>query len=210
MPDHVPAPPDVEELCRVLDRYGPTLLSTAAASIDHGLSQGGPLDVAAADFDDALRAPRATFVTLQRHGSLRGCIGSAEAYRPLIEDVAANAFAAAFRDSRFPPLTLAERDGLEISVSVLSPPEPLRFADNDDLVRLLRPGVDGLILQYGHRRALFLPQVWAALPAPAMFVAELKRKAGIHDPVDAARLKASRFLACSLSSTAPTLVRPEP
>ena len=194
-------PSEREPPRRLLDRYGATLLATAAAAIDHGLREGEPLDVVAADYDEPLRPPMASFVTLEGHGLLRGCVGSAEAHRPLIEDVAANGFAAAFRDSRFPPLTFAERDGLAISLSLLSPAEPLHFVDDEDLVRQLRPGVDGLVLRCGRRRGLFLPQVWAVLADPWDFLAQLRHKAGI-DPSDMAEMEASRFRAWSLSSAA--------
>lgn len=184
----------------VLDRYGRMLLSTAAASIDHGLNTGAPLTVVAGDYPEPLRPLTPTFVTLECEDRLRGCVGSAEAHRPLIEDVAANAFAAAFRDGRFPPLSAAEREGLDVSVSLLSAPQPLAFTDDDDLLGQLRPGIDGLILECGRRRALFLPQVWSLLPTPHTFVAHLKRKARIEDDTDPARISAWRFRARSLSS----------
>ena len=184
----------------LLERYGPMLLATAAASIDHGLDSGAPLTVAADDYPEALRMPTATFVTLECEGHLRGCVGSAEAYRSLIEDVAANAFAAAFRDTRFPALTAGERGDLDVSVSLLSPAQPLAFADDDDLLAQLHPGIDGLILECGRRRALFLPQVWSVLPAPPTFLSQLKRKARIEDDTDPAEISAWRFRAWSLSS----------
>lgn len=185
---------------RLLDRHGEALLRTAASSIEHGLRTGEPLPVAAEDHADALRSPGACFVTLSSSGHLRGCVGTAEAYRPLIEDVAENGFASAFRDSRFPMLSAEERFSLRISVSVLSRPEPLRFAGEDDLLEQLRPGRDGLIIAAEGRRALFLPQVWGSLGEPCAFLAHLKQKAGLrqdHAPPD---LSAWRFTAESISS----------
>ncbi|MFP4132095.1 MAG: AmmeMemoRadiSam system protein A [Thiohalospira sp.] len=128
----------------------------------------------------ALAEPGAAFVTLQREGRLRGCIGSLEAHRPLGEDVIANAQAAAFRDPRFPPLQPAELPGLHVEISVLSAPEPFPFTDETDLLARLQPGVDGLILEAdaGHR-GTFLPAVWESLPEPRDFLAELRRKAGL-------------------------------
>jgi AmmeMemoRadiSam system protein A len=197
----VPASGDAAEPAGLLlNQYGPVLLSTAAASIDHGLDTGAPLTVTAEDYPEPLRSLTATFITLECDGRLRGCVGSAEAHRPLIEDVAANAFAAAFRDGRFPPLFAHERAGLGVSVSLLSPPQPLDFADDDDLLLQLRPGTDGLILECGRRRALFLPQVWTLLPTPEAFLAQLKRKARIEDDTDPAEIHAWRFRATSLSS----------
>jgi len=121
----------------------------------------------------------ACFVTLKINGSLRGCIGSIEACRPLIEDIHANAVAAAFQDPRFPPLTLEEFERLRIEVSVLTPLEPMAFSSEEDAANQLRPGVDGVVLQYRHHRGTFLPQVWEQLPDPRMFLAHLKLKAGL-------------------------------
>jgi AmmeMemoRadiSam system protein A len=128
---------------------------------------------------DELMQERATFVTLTLGGRLRGCIGMLEACRPLAEDVAANARAAAFEDPRFPPLTLSEFKKLEIHISILSPSEELVFSSEDDLLRQIRPGVDGLILQEDFRRGTFLPSVWAELPQKELFWAHLKLKAGL-------------------------------
>jgi AmmeMemoRadiSam system protein B/AmmeMemoRadiSam system protein A len=125
-------------------------------------------------------APGASFVTLTERGELRGCIGSLEAVRPLLEDVADNAVAAATRDPRFPPLTARELDGIAIEVSVLSAPVPLAVSSLDDAYAALRPGVDGVIAQLGPwHRATFLPQVWEQLPEPEEFLSHLWRKAGV-------------------------------
>ncbi len=133
-----------------------------------------------------LNAPGAAFVTLHtRAGELRGCIGSLVAHRPLIEDVRENAFAAAFRDPRFPPVTAAELSDIVIEISVLTEPQPLAFDGPEDLIRKLRPHVDGVIIERGWRRATFLPQVWEQLPSPEEFLAHLCYKAGL--PVNAWR-----------------------
>ncbi|HEB98979.1 MAG TPA: AmmeMemoRadiSam system protein A [Thiotrichales bacterium] len=155
------------------------LSETAWASIRHGLRHGQPLAVNMRGTDPVLAAPGAAFVTLHKLGQLRGCIGSLEAWRPLIEDVAENAFAAAFRDPRFPPLGAAELPDLDLEISVLGKPEPLSFTSEQDLLHQLRPGVDGLILAADGRRGTFLPAVWKSLPEPERFLSELKRKAGL-------------------------------
>jgi AmmeMemoRadiSam system protein B/AmmeMemoRadiSam system protein A len=127
-----------------------------------------------------LQRPGATFVTLRSgDGELRGCIGSLQPHRPLVEDVKNNAVAAALHDSRFTPLQPSELDALRVEVSLLSQATPMSFASEDDLLAQLRPGVDGLVLQWGGRRATFLPQVWEQLPQPRDFLAQLKRKAGL-------------------------------
>jgi len=130
----------------------------------------------------ALAAPGATFVTLFRRDALHGCIGTIKAHRPLGTDVRANALAAAFRDPRSPALTKSEFDGLSVEVSLLSATERLRVADESELLARLVPGIDGVIIEYGDWRATFLPQVWATLPQPRDFLAELKLKAGM--PID--------------------------
>ena len=140
------------------------------------------LDVAPIAGDEdlpELHAPGASFVTLTQQGRLRGCIGTLEAYRPLALDVAENARAAAFRDPRFAPLSAAEFAQTRVEVSLLSPPQAWPVQDEDDACARLQPGIDGLILQAGARRATFLPQVWESLPDPRAFLQQLKQKAGL-------------------------------
>jgi AmmeMemoRadiSam system protein A len=129
--------------------------------------------------EDWLRETGASFVTLKLDGELRGCIGTIDPRRALGDDVAANARAAAYRDPRFPPVSRAERERLEIEVSVLSAREPMTVASEADAVSRLRPGIDGIYLEYGHARSTFLPQVWESLPDPLEFLGELRRKAGL-------------------------------
>ncbi len=136
---------------------------------------------------------RATFVTLKQGGALRGCIGSLQARRPLGADVEANACAAAFSDPRFAPLTAAELGAIEVEVSVLSNPARVLFADHEELVAQLRPGVDGLILAAGERRGTFLPQVWDQLGEAETFLAHLKRKAGLEESFPTRRCAIWRY-----------------
>jgi hypothetical protein len=124
-----------------------------------------------------LSRPGAVFVTLRRNGRLRGCTGSIEAKRSLREDVMRNACAAAFHDSRFPPLPAVELPLVRIEVSLLSPTEQLSFTTREDLLARLRPGVDGLILSWRGHRGTFLPQVWDELPDPEDFLTHLLHKA---------------------------------
>jgi AmmeMemoRadiSam system protein A len=154
-----------------------SLVGLARSSIEHGLVHGRALAVEPAAHEPALREPAASFVTLELRSALRGCIGTLEAHRPLAVDVAENAFAAAFRDPRFAPLARLELADLEIHVALLSPLERLAAASEAELLAQLRPGVDGLVLRVGERRATFLPAVWEELPDPAAFLRHLKRKA---------------------------------
>lgn len=125
----------------------------------------------------ALRAHGASFVTLERRGRLLGCIGTLQAVRPLFRDVTRNA-TRAMRDPRLPPVSVDDWPELDVEVSVLSPAEPMRVTGREQLLALLRPGVDGLILTDGTRRATFLPAVWAKLTDPAMFLDRLLAKGG--------------------------------
>jgi AmmeMemoRadiSam system protein A len=177
--------------------YGPEargqLLALARASIDHGLVHGRPLQPDIETLPPELHEPRAAFVTLHLAGGLRGCIGSLKARRPLAEDVTANAFAAAFRDPRFAPVTATAVPRLEIEISVLSPPEPMHFDSEADLLAQLRPGIDGLILADLGRSGTFLPSVWSQLPEPSEFLAHLKRKAGLPSDHWSATLTVERY-----------------
>ena len=163
-------------------RVGPraSLRSVAREAIAYGLREGRPPNLDPAHYTAGLAAPRASFVTLYRAGELRGCTGSLEPEAPLVVGVARNAFRAAFSDPRFPPLAGWEIDGLEISVALLSPLERIRAGSEADLLRSLRPGVDGLVLREGALTATFLPAVWESLPEPRDFLHALERKAGLE------------------------------
>lgn len=155
------------------------LLDTAWQSIRHGLPHGTALKVRPEQFAPPLCDPGASFVTLHSGGQLRGCIGSLEAFRPLVSDVAENACAAAFRDPRFVAVTQGELADLTLHISVLSAPQALTFASEQDLLQQIRPGIDGLILEENSRRGTFLPTVWESLPDPRQFLQNLKLKAGL-------------------------------
>ena len=182
------------------------LRARLGALVDHTLARlvagdaepGADLDSAAEPM--ALQAWRNTFVTLEIEGRLRGCIGSMQPHQPLAADVVTNAARAAAADRRFRPLTAAELPGVRATVSILSHPRPLRFADEAALVAALRPDVDGVILRDRGRQGLFLPKVWAGLPDPRDFVARLKAKAGLpadhwSDTVQAWRFTTETFAA---------------
>lgn len=169
------------------------LLLVARGSIEHGLREGVPLPVDPMRFDPPLREKRASFTTLHVGGALRGCTGSLEPTLPLVEDVARNAFRAAFHDSRFAPIGALDLPSLRVHVSVLGPLEPLRVASEAELVAVLRPGVDGLVLEDGTRRATFLPAVWKQLPSPLDFVRHLQRKAGLPALAFTASTRAFRY-----------------
>lgn len=156
-----------------------SLLQAALGSIESGLQSGTAKIYNNKDYSRALGELRACFVTLKKDRALRGCIGSLEARRSLIEDVAANAFTAAFGDPRFQKLDRDELNFLDIGISVLGPREALTFESQQSLIDMLRPGQDGLILQDRNIKATFLPTVWKSIPQAAEFLNQLKRKAGL-------------------------------
>ncbi|WP_020563865.1 AmmeMemoRadiSam system protein A [Methylosarcina fibrata] len=169
------------------------LLELAKNSIRHGLRTGRPPAVDPTDFSSELAELRATFVTLHKNRQLRGCIGLLKAARPLAVDVSENAFAAAFKDPRFPPVETSEFNELDIHISILTPAEPLPFASEQDLIEHLQPGVDGLILEEGNRRGTFLPSVWQSLPKPRDFLRQLKQKAGLPEDYWSDRIRVFRY-----------------
>ena len=172
-----------------MDALGEALLARARNAIAAEFGQPAPRE----SDHPALHEKGATFVTLTQAGRLRGCIGSLEAHRPLLDDVRANARAAAFRDPRFPPLTAEELSRTRVEVSLLTSATPMVFASEEDAVRQLRPGIDGVILEAGGRRGTFLPQVWESLPEPRIFLAHLKQKAGLPADFWAPDVKLFRY-----------------
>ncbi|MFQ6023566.1 MAG: AmmeMemoRadiSam system protein A [Acidiferrobacterales bacterium] len=175
-----------------------TLLVLARTSIERGL-QGEELRIDLVDYSERLQVPRASFVTIRVVEELRGCIGSLEATHGLAVDVVRNAHAAAFSDPRFPALTMREFTDLQVHISVLSAPESLSFASEDDLIQQLRPQIDGVILEEGTCRATYLPSVWEALPDPREFLQQLKRKAGLPPDHWSEKIKVQRYTTESIS-----------
>ncbi len=125
-----------------------------------------------------LLEPGATFVTLTKGGQLRGCIGTLEPYRPLADDAREHAVAAALNDYRFPRVQEDELSEIQIEISRLTSPQPVEYDGPDNLLTKIKPGIDGLVVRDGMRRATFLPQVWEKLPDPADFMNQLCRKMG--------------------------------
>jgi AmmeMemoRadiSam system protein A len=162
-------------------------LARAAIAAELGLT------LPARDDADWLQRQGACFVTLMRQRELRGCIGTLQAHRTLLADVRANAVAAAFHDPRFAPLTRDELDGIRVEVSVLSAIEPLAFTDESGVLAQLRPGVDGVVFEYGYHRSTFLPQVWDQFRDPREFLGHLRYKAGLPPDFWDAAVKLSRY-----------------
>ncbi|MBI2481225.1 MAG: AmmeMemoRadiSam system protein A [Planctomycetia bacterium] len=180
-----------EKLISLVDREA--LLDVAQLSIQQGLRTGRPLEIDPMEFAVTVREPHASFVTLRIGAQLRGCTGSVKVRRPLVVDVAENAFNAAFQDPRFTPLRAAEFPTLTIQVSVLSPMEPLPCTSEADLLEKMRLGMDGLEIEYGAYRGVLLPSVWEQLPDKQLFLQMLKMKAGIPPTFWSQRIDVYRF-----------------
>lgn len=155
------------------------LLQLARRSIIERLAGQELYSLSLEEYAPELQEIMSSFVTLTVKGHLRGCIGCLEAYQPLVRDVQERALQAAFEDPRFLPVRAEEIEGILIEISCLSAPTALEYASPEEIIGLLRPGVDGLILQYGQRRATFLPQVWEELPKPEDFLSHLCLKMGM-------------------------------
>lgn len=177
---------------------GSVLLPLARAAI--AVQLGTPLT--AREDADWLHTTAASFVTLMQHDQLRGCIGTLEAHRALIADVRANAVAAAFRDPRFKPLEKHEFDAIRVEISVLSAVASVSFRDEDDALAQIRPGIDGVIFEYGYHRSTFLPQVWEDFSDPRLFFGHLKRKAGLPPDFWDPAVKLSRYTVVKWRETA--------
>lgn len=154
------------------------LLHIARMALESGVRRQPLPSLEDENITPVLHAEGASFVTLTMNGNLRGCIGALEPYQPLVDDVREHAVAAALEDYRFPPVQENELANIKIEVSRLTRPVQLDYSDADDLLEKIHPGVDGVILRDGFRRATFLPQVWEKIPGPVEFLENLCYKMG--------------------------------
>ena len=171
------------------DSKGKTLLRIARAAISQELG----FQLEAEKDAPWLQDKAACFVTLTKNGELRGCIGTLEAHRSLLDDVTANAKAAAFKDTRFAPLSSEELDEIDIEVSLLSTMKSIEFTSEQDALEQLRPDIDGVVFESGVNRSTFLPQVWQQLPDVKDFISHLKQKAGLSGSYWADDVKLSHY-----------------
>ena len=183
---------------------GSTVLALARAAIAEKLGLAGTPDPVS---HARLEERSATFVTLKQAGGLRGCVGSLQAVRALRDDVRVNAVAAAFRDPRFAPLEASELPRTSLEVSLLSAEERIEAVSERHLLAQLRPGVDGVILEYGRYRATLLPQVWEQVSDPRDFLAALKVKAGLPEDFWTEGMLISRYAAVTWKEPEPAVAR---
>ena len=170
-----------------------SILKLAADSIAYGLEHHQIMPIDELAYPKKLQEIRPCFVTLHLNGQLRGCIGSLQTNQSLVKDLVHNAYAAAFGDPRFFPLTPEEYDNIEIHVSVLSELEPIQFDSESELIRKIRPNIDGLLLTEKNFKGTFLPSVWESLSDPKQFLAHLKTKAGLPQDYWSNTLKVERY-----------------
>jgi uncharacterized protein len=176
-----------------LKNRGEILLRIARDAIAQALGVTLSTNNALAQKNPWLQDKGACFITLTQHGQLRGCIGTLQAHRSLLDDVQANAKAAAFNDPRFSPLSVEELSDTQVEVSLLSAIQDMNFSSEQDALAQLQPGTDGVIFEYGSYRSTFLPQVWEQLPDTAQFMAHLKQKAGLPADFWDDKVKLSRY-----------------
>ncbi len=151
-----------------------TLMHIAGTTIDHRVRGKEPPDF---EVDSpVLKEKRGAFVTIRKHGQLRGCIGYIEAIKPLYITIQEMAEAAALRDHRFPPVSPEELPALDLEISVLT---PLKRIGNVEEIQI---GKHGILLKKGYHQGVFLPQVateqgWDR----TTFLDQICFKAGIPD-----------------------------
>lgn len=163
---------------RLSDQEKQYILDLAREALIFGVQGKSLPEIDSESIPRKINLPGASFVTLTKNKELRGCIGSLEATRPLVEDVRLHAVAAAMEDFRFPPVQEDEIQDISIEVSRLTIPIRIEFDNQDDLLSKIRPGIDGVVIKKGLRRATFLPQVWEKVPDVEIFLTMLCRKMG--------------------------------
>ena len=175
------------------NHFSKLIIDICKESIHSGILTGNSLDTDSKDYPQVLYELGASFVTITLNGNLRGCMGSIYASKPLLNDLAQNAYKSAFADSRFSALTEQEFDKIKIAVSLLSEPRELTFSSEEELLSLLQPNIDGLIITDKGYSAVYLPSVWEQLPDKKDFLNSLKEKAGLKAEHFSPTFKAYKF-----------------
>jgi len=185
---------DMSDTEKLTEEQGKYLLGEARKTIQKALFDEKEQEIEDTGLPAVFKQRRGTFVTLTIEGNLRGCIGHIIPQESLIEGIRVNAINAAFKDPRFRPLDKEEWKRVRIEISILTDPKPLSYSNADDLLKKLRPGIDGVILKKGYRQSTFLPQVWEQLPHKEEFLSHLCLKAGLDgDEWKKGRLEVSTY-----------------
>jgi len=176
------------------------LLRLAVSSIEHGLEFRKAKSVDSAEYPAELQMLRPVFVTLKVDNDLRGCVGTLDDLHPLVANVAKYAFKSAFSDPRFVEVKREEILRLRVQISILSQPEALQFSSENELIDQLRPGIDGLIFEERPFRSTLLPSAWEGATDKALFLTQLKRKAGLPPDYWSGTLKVHRYTTSCFSN----------
>ena len=179
--------------------HGQELFKIAKIALDDAIIRSKHFKPTRDDYANALFNKGATFVTLNKEGKLRGCIGSLLPSKAVAFDVAQNTYSAALEDNRFTPITPDELSKIKISISLLTDFEPINYKNEEDLVEQLFQGVDGVVIRDGNRQGVFLPSVWKQLPNPQEFLNNLKIKAGMSPSYWSNRINVYRFRVVEIS-----------
>ena len=196
-----PLEQEVENLKNFARHHGEEMYQVAVQSLEKAV-ENKKYRPSRQDYADVLFNKGASFVTLEKNGNLRGCIGSLFPREAVLLDIAENTYKAAREDSRFEPLRAEEIPQIEITISLLSGYEEMSYQDEEDLRRQLQPGVDGLVIRDGDRQGLFLPSVWKQLPTPEEFLDNLKIKAGLSPSYWSNNIKVYRFRVVEIKKNA--------
>lgn len=188
-----------ESLRNFAGLYGKDILKIAGEAVNEAVLNKGYYKPTRKEYDNNLFNRGAAFVTINKNGKLRGCMGSLLANQAIAFDVAQNAYSAALEDNRFSPLTKEDLKDITLSVSLLTGFERINYKDEQDLLSRLKPGADGLVIRAGNRQGVFLPSVWKELPERADFLNNLKVKAGMTPSFWSNNIKVYRFRAVEIS-----------
>lgn len=190
---------ETENLKTFANDFGPQLMNVAKSALQTAVIKHKHYKPARSEYGDMLFNRGAAFVTLEKNGELRGCIGSLMSSQAIAYDIAQNAYAAALEDSRFSPVTPEELPELNISISLLTGFEQIEYQDEADLLKQMIKGSDGIVIRDGNRQGVFLPAVWKQLPEPQEFLNSLKLKAGMSPAYWSNKIKVYRFRVVELS-----------
>ena len=193
---------DMDSLNNFKKVYGEDLMNVAVETLNRAVFDKSKYVPSRKDYADPLFNKGAAFVTLNKDGKLRGCMGSVVPIQGIARNIAENAYAAAMEDSRFTPLQPDELAETSVTISLLTGFEPIIYKNEADLLTKLVPGTDGVVIRSGSRQAVFLPSVWKEIPDKQAFLNNLKFKAGMNPSYWSNKIKVYRFYTVEINQNA--------
>lgn len=178
---------------KLTDEQRAVLKTLAFESVRYTVCHNSLLPIAAEEFSERLQQPCATFVTLRSNGKIRASAGVTTPVRPLILDIVHNAHQVCFQDFQRTTVKESELAHLTIDLSLLSEPQELHFKSEIELLKKIKPGIDGLILEDQLAHATFLPAMWGHLQTTEEFLSHLKIKAGLPPDYWSPQLRVFRY-----------------